>query len=330
MKGRMTDAVKEWQNVTEAERKRVADVAAAKERKRALISPWATANQKNLPGLLLTLPQILWPGADWTALHPDDLSDSVKVAKAYRRATLLVHPDKIRQKGGDPDRMAAADLIFESLRDAWDLFNSLSPDSAAALLAKVRSAFLAALAGAGGGGGRGGDRGGGRIGVREDEKGSGSNRPTPQPPSSTFVPSTVTWTSFHDASSSPPPVSLGASFTPPAPFPAKGGGTSFGSGCTFSVSHSDGTNNLSNSSSHPHKSNLNMNNANSNTSSNHNSYSYSYSNNSTMANGWKAPVYNPNLDSINKSSMFQASSSSRTTAPSITPLSTPVSFPFQF
>ena len=42
------------------------------------------------------------------------------VKKAYRKALLAVHPDK--QDPGDVEKKVLAQLIFDALRDAWNLF----------------------------------------------------------------------------------------------------------------------------------------------------------------------------------------------------------------
>ena len=46
----------------------------------------------------------------------------LQVKKAYMKANLLVHPDKVRQRNGTPEQVAIADMIFDVLKEAWGAF----------------------------------------------------------------------------------------------------------------------------------------------------------------------------------------------------------------
>jgi hypothetical protein len=46
----------------------------------------------------------------------------VQVKKVYMKANLLVHPDKVRQRNGTPEQVAIADMVFDVLKDAWNVF----------------------------------------------------------------------------------------------------------------------------------------------------------------------------------------------------------------
>ncbi len=45
-----------------------------------------------------------------------------QVKKAYMKANLLVHPDKVHQRNGTPEQVAIADMIFDVLKEAWGAF----------------------------------------------------------------------------------------------------------------------------------------------------------------------------------------------------------------
>lgn len=40
------------------------------------------------------------------------------------KANLVVHPDKVRQKGGSAETIARADMIFDILKAAWGKYES--------------------------------------------------------------------------------------------------------------------------------------------------------------------------------------------------------------
>jgi len=119
---KMAAALKEQQAVEAAERDTRANVAALKEQHRASIDAWTAKNKGNIRGLIVALPQVLWPGADWKPMGVQDLLDAKQVRKAYMKANLLVHPDKVRQRGGSEEQLAVADMVFDALKDGWDKF----------------------------------------------------------------------------------------------------------------------------------------------------------------------------------------------------------------
>ena len=42
-----------------------------------------------------------------------------QVKRCYMRANLLVHPDKVSQKGGSLEQVVTADIAFDILKVAW-------------------------------------------------------------------------------------------------------------------------------------------------------------------------------------------------------------------
>ncbi len=54
--------------------------------------------------------------------HCLPLRCAVQVRKAWMKANLLVHPDKVRQRNGTDEQVAIADMIFDALKEAWGQF----------------------------------------------------------------------------------------------------------------------------------------------------------------------------------------------------------------
>jgi hypothetical protein len=44
---------------------------------------------------------------------------AVQVKRCYMKANLLVHPDKVKQKGGSLEQLVTADIAFDILKVAW-------------------------------------------------------------------------------------------------------------------------------------------------------------------------------------------------------------------
>lgn len=82
------------------------------------IESWAAGKEGNLQALLCNLQYVLWPECGWQPMLPADLSTAAAVKKAYRRATLCVHPDKVQQKGATIVQKYIAEKVFDLLKEA--------------------------------------------------------------------------------------------------------------------------------------------------------------------------------------------------------------------
>ncbi|KAH7726173.1 Protein DNJ-25 b, partial [Aphelenchoides avenae] len=83
------------------------------------IRDWTKGKERNIRALLGSLHEVLWEGADkWTQPSMADLLSDVQIKKQYRKACLVVHPDK---QTGSPNE-ALAKAIFTELNDAWNEF----------------------------------------------------------------------------------------------------------------------------------------------------------------------------------------------------------------
>lgn len=47
-----------------------------------------------------------------------------QVKRMYMKANLVVHPDKVKQKGGSLEQVATADAVFHVLKSAWAKFDA--------------------------------------------------------------------------------------------------------------------------------------------------------------------------------------------------------------
>ncbi|KAJ9169882.1 hypothetical protein P3X46_018030 [Hevea brasiliensis] len=88
------------------------------------IKRWAAGKEGNLRALLSTMQYVLWPECGWQPVSLTDLITAAAVKKAYRKATLCIHPDKVQQKGANLEQKYIAEKVFDLLKEAWNKFNS--------------------------------------------------------------------------------------------------------------------------------------------------------------------------------------------------------------
>lgn len=102
----------------QAERNRISESLDAEVRR------WSTGKEGNLRALLSTLQYILGPDSGWQPIPLTDVITAVAVKKAYRKATLYVHPDKLQQRGASIHQKYICEKVFDLLKEAWNRFNS--------------------------------------------------------------------------------------------------------------------------------------------------------------------------------------------------------------
>lgn len=102
----------------QAERNRLAESLDAD------IKRWVTGKEGNLRALLSTLQYILGPNSGWQSISLTEIITTPAVKKAYRKATLYVHPDKLQQRGASIHQKYICEKIFDLLKAAWNRFNS--------------------------------------------------------------------------------------------------------------------------------------------------------------------------------------------------------------
>ncbi|KAG8044721.1 hypothetical protein GUJ93_ZPchr0070g33432 [Zizania palustris] len=88
------------------------------------IKRWSNGKEGNLRALLSTLQYILGADSGWQPVPLTDLITAAAVKKAYRKATLCVHPDKLQQRGATIRQKYICEKVFDLLKDAWNKFTS--------------------------------------------------------------------------------------------------------------------------------------------------------------------------------------------------------------
>lgn len=71
----------------------------------------AVCAQDNIRALLASLDSVLWEGSGWTKPGMADLVEKGRVKRAYMRANLIVHPDKVAQKGGTLEQVRLVSIL---------------------------------------------------------------------------------------------------------------------------------------------------------------------------------------------------------------------------
>ncbi|KAK4781101.1 hypothetical protein SAY87_017207 [Trapa incisa] len=102
----------------QAERSRLAETLDAD------VKRWSSGKEGNLRALLSTLQYILGPDSGWQPIPLTEVITSPAVKKAYRKATLCVHPDKLQQRGASIQQRYICEKVFDLLKEAWNRFNS--------------------------------------------------------------------------------------------------------------------------------------------------------------------------------------------------------------
>lgn len=91
----------------------------------AKIRLWSNGKKGNIRSLLSTLQYVLWPESGWKPVPLVDIIEGNSVKRAYQKALLCLHPDKLQQKGAASNQKYIAEKVFEILQEAWNHFNSL-------------------------------------------------------------------------------------------------------------------------------------------------------------------------------------------------------------
>ncbi|KFK41966.1 hypothetical protein AALP_AA2G195100 [Arabis alpina] len=105
-------------NKEQTERNKLADSLDAD------VKRWSSGKENNLRALLSTLQYILGAESGWKPIPLTDLVSSAAVRKAYRKATLYVHPDKLQQRGASTQQKYICEKVFDLLKEAWNKFGA--------------------------------------------------------------------------------------------------------------------------------------------------------------------------------------------------------------
>ncbi|KAF8098993.1 hypothetical protein N665_0255s0066 [Sinapis alba] len=102
----------------QAERVRIAETLDAE------VKRWSSGKEGNIRALLSTLQYILGSDSGWQPIPLTEVITSAAVKRAYRKATLCVHPDKLQQRGANIHQKYICEKVFDLLKEAWNRFNS--------------------------------------------------------------------------------------------------------------------------------------------------------------------------------------------------------------
>eukprot|EP00177_Eucheuma_denticulatum_P005343 GFKZ01009709.1.p1 GENE.GFKZ01009709.1~~GFKZ01009709.1.p1 ORF type:complete len:806 (+),score=122.79 GFKZ01009709.1:5275-7692(+) len=116
-------AVREREKAEEKERDQKDNARGAAE---ARVNQWTGNGTRrgNLRALLASLDTVLYPGATWKPVTMQVLKANPKVKVNYHKAILQVHPDKIGSKNLPPDQQVLAELIFDELKNAYEVWTA--------------------------------------------------------------------------------------------------------------------------------------------------------------------------------------------------------------
>ncbi|KAG5223051.1 J domain-containing protein required for chloroplast accumulation response [Salix suchowensis] len=89
------------------------------------IQKWSKGKEGNIRSLLSTLQYVLWSGSGWKPMPLVDIVEGNAVKRAYQKALLCLHPDKLQQKGAASHEKYIAEKVFDILQEAWTHFNTL-------------------------------------------------------------------------------------------------------------------------------------------------------------------------------------------------------------
>jgi hypothetical protein len=106
-------------------------MSAMKDSANAVLGPrlkaWAEDNGrvKNIRTLLSTMHQVMWDDCKWAEVNMGKLIQPNDVKKHYRKAMIVVHPDK--SGGRSAEQLLIAERVFAALNTAWEDFQKTNP-----------------------------------------------------------------------------------------------------------------------------------------------------------------------------------------------------------
>ena len=119
---KVKEALEFKQELDENQRREAEELEDAKAKHDKALTAWAIKNNEkaNIRNLLTSMHTVLWPDSGWKTVHLGDVIDSKKVKFYYRKAMLVVHPDRCSDKSAEIRFIAKR--IFEGVNEAWQEF----------------------------------------------------------------------------------------------------------------------------------------------------------------------------------------------------------------
>jgi len=88
----------------------------------------ASKKKRNVRTLLTTMQKVLWTGSKWKEIGLGDVLQAKQVKLRYRKAMLVVHPDRLA--GESPETRFIAKRVFEAINEQYQEFlKAESPES---------------------------------------------------------------------------------------------------------------------------------------------------------------------------------------------------------
>jgi hypothetical protein len=119
---KVKEALEFKQELDENQRKEADELDAAKNKYDNTLTQWAFNNKekRNVRTLLSTMHTVVWPECSWKPIGLGDVIESSQVKKVYRKAMLVVHPDRCSGLSGEVRFIAKR--IFEAINEAYQEF----------------------------------------------------------------------------------------------------------------------------------------------------------------------------------------------------------------
>jgi len=110
------------QELDDNNRREAEELETAKLKHDGNLTVWASNNKekRNVRTLLSTMHTVLWSGHSWKPLSLGDLLAAKQVKLAYRKAMLVVHPDRCSALSAEVRFIAKR--VFEAINEAWQEF----------------------------------------------------------------------------------------------------------------------------------------------------------------------------------------------------------------
>eukprot|EP01038_Epipyxis_sp_PR26KG_P012820 gene12820-17190_t len=102
--------------------KEAEDLDVARDKYEKSLTAWAFNNKerRNVRTLLTTMHTVLWKDNNWKTIGLGDVIEPKQVKFQYRKAMMVVHPDKVSDKSTEIQFIAKR--CFEAINEAWDEF----------------------------------------------------------------------------------------------------------------------------------------------------------------------------------------------------------------
>lgn len=127
---KVNQALEFKQELDENQKREGEELEAAKLKHDKILTEWAfdqSKKKRNVRTLLTTMHKVLWPDNSWKAIGLGDVIEPKKVKLQFRKAMLVVHPDRCNTMSAE--NRFIGKRIFEGINDSYQEFlKSEQPD----------------------------------------------------------------------------------------------------------------------------------------------------------------------------------------------------------